>query len=80
VNLRFTARAAQDLRDIANYVKERNPGAALRVRAAILESLQNLVMFPQAGRQQNIEGVRKLATILIWSIIRLMRRPRKSLS
>jgi toxin ParE1/3/4 len=80
VNLRFIARAAQDLRDIANYVKERNPGAALRVRAAILESLQNLVMFPQAGRQQNIEGVRKLATILIWSIIRLMRRPRKSLS
>src|SRR5450759_2514802 len=41
---------------------ERNPQAALRVRAAILESLQNLVLFPQVGRQQKVEGVRKLVT------------------
>jgi toxin ParE1/3/4 len=34
----------------------------LRVRAAILESLQNLVLFPQVGRQQKVEGVRKLVT------------------
>jgi len=32
------------------------------VRAAILESLQNLVLFPQVGRQQKVEGVRKLVT------------------
>ena len=32
------------------------------MRAAILESLQNLVLFPQVGRQQNVEGVRKLVT------------------
>jgi toxin ParE1/3/4 len=36
--------------------------AALRVRAAILESLQNLVLFPQIGWQQKAEGVRKLVT------------------
>ena len=35
---------------------------ALRPRAAILESLQNLVLFPHIGRQQQVEGVRKLVT------------------
>jgi plasmid stabilization system protein ParE len=39
MKLRFTPRAAQDLASIAAYIRERNPPAALRVRAAILESL-----------------------------------------
>ena len=62
MKLRFTPRAAQDLADIAEAIHERNPKSALRVRAAILESLQNLVLFPQVGRQQKVEGVRKLVT------------------
>ena len=62
MKLRFTRRATQDLADIADYIRESNPQAALRVRAAILESLQNLVLFPQVGRQQKVEGVRKLVT------------------
>jgi plasmid stabilization system protein ParE len=62
MKLRFTPRAAQDLGDIGDYICERNPQAGLRVRAAILESLQNLVLFPQVGRQQAVEGVRKLVT------------------
>lgn len=62
MKLRFTPRAAQDLVDIADYIYERNPAASLRVRAAILESLQNLVLFPEAGRRQTVEGVRKLVT------------------
>ena len=41
MKLRFTPRAAQDLADIADYILEHSPQAALRVRAAILESLQN---------------------------------------
>jgi toxin ParE1/3/4 len=52
----------RDLGEIADCVRERNPEAALRVRAAILESLQNLVLFPQVGRRQKVEGVRKLVT------------------
>jgi toxin ParE1/3/4 len=32
------------------------------VRDAILESLQNLVLFPHIGRQQAVESVRKLVT------------------
>ena len=62
MKLRFTERAAQDLFDIADYVRERNPPAALRVRDAILESLQNLALFPHIGRQQTVESVRKLVT------------------
>jgi addiction module RelE/StbE family toxin len=62
MRLRFTPRAAQDLAEIADYIRVRNPGAALRVRADILQSLQNLVLFPGAGRRQNMEGVRKLVT------------------
>ena len=62
MNLRFTPRAAQDLADIADYIRVRNPTAAQRVRAAILDSLQNLVLFPNIGRLQNVENVRKLVT------------------
>jgi len=62
MKLRFTLRATQDLVDIAEYIRERNPDAALRVRAAILGSLQGLVLFPEAGRRQKLEGVRKLIT------------------
>ena len=62
MKLRFTERATQDLVDIADYVREHNPQAAIRVRDATLESLQILVQFPQIGRQQSVESVRKLVT------------------
>jgi plasmid stabilization system protein ParE len=62
MKLRFTPRATQDLASIAAYIRDRNPPAALRVRAAILESLQSLILFPHIGRQQQVEGVRKLVT------------------
>ena len=60
MKLRFTARAARDLADIADYIRARDPSAALRVRAAIIETMRNLILFPEAGRQQNLQGVRKL--------------------
>jgi toxin ParE1/3/4 len=62
MKLRFTPRATHDLIDIADYIQERNPAASLRVRAAILDSLQNLLMSPEIGRRQTVEGVRKLVT------------------
>jgi toxin ParE1/3/4 len=62
MKLRFTPRAAQDIAAIADYIRARNPGAARQVRAAILQSLQNLVLFPKVGRAQAVEGVRKLVT------------------
>jgi toxin ParE1/3/4 len=62
MKLRFTPRATQDLATIADYIVTRNPHAALRVRAAILDSVQNLVAFPHMGRPQAVEDVRKLVT------------------
>jgi toxin ParE1/3/4 len=62
MKLRFAPRATQDLTKIADYIRERNPAAALRVRATILDSLQNLVLFPEVGRPQTVENVRKLVT------------------
>jgi toxin ParE1/3/4 len=46
MKLRFTPRAARDIVGIADYILEHSPQAALRVRAAILESLQSLILFP----------------------------------
>jgi toxin ParE1/3/4 len=60
MRLRFTPRAARDLAEIADHIREHSPTAALRVRAAIIESLQSLILFPHIGRQQKVEGVRKL--------------------
>jgi toxin ParE1/3/4 len=62
MRLRFTARASQDLIEIADYIQAENPAAALRVRTAILHALQDLVVFPRLGRPQAVEGVRKLVT------------------
>jgi|SRR6266568_1287301 len=62
MKLRFAPRAAQDLVAIADYLHARSPHAAQHVRATILRSLQNLILFPQVGRAQSVEGVRKLVT------------------
>lgn len=62
MKLRYSQRAKRDLDNIGDYVRERNPEAALRVRTAIVRSLRTLVMFPYIGRQQNALGVRKLVT------------------
>ena len=62
MRLRFTPRATQDLAAIGDYIRSKNPAAAVRVRAAILETLRMLTRFPRAGRAQTIEGVRKIVT------------------
>jgi toxin ParE1/3/4 len=45
MKLRFTPRATANLIEIADYIHAYNPAAAKRVRAAIYESLQNLILF-----------------------------------
>jgi toxin ParE1/3/4 len=62
MKLRVTRRATQDLADIADYIAERNPQAARRVRSAILESFRTVVLFPNAGRRQRVRNVRRLVT------------------
>lgn len=62
MKLRFTPRAVENIAAIASYIRERNPAASVRVRTAIYASLQNLILFPRAGRPQKVVGVRKLVT------------------
>jgi toxin ParE1/3/4 len=59
MKLRFTPRAVENIAAIADYIHARNPAAAQRVRAAIYESLQDIILFPHAGRLQQTEGIRK---------------------
>jgi plasmid stabilization system protein ParE len=42
--------------------RERNPAASERVRAAIYESLQDLILFPHVGHPQQTPGVRRFIT------------------
>jgi toxin ParE1/3/4 len=62
MKLRFTPRALENISAIADYIRLRNPTAATRVRAAIYESLQDIILFPQIGRRQQTEGVRRFVT------------------
>lgn len=62
MRLRFALRASQDLIEIADYIRERNPAAASKVRDAVLRTVEILVLFPEIGRRQSAEGVRKIAT------------------
>jgi toxin ParE1/3/4 len=56
MKLRFTPRALENIAHIAD------PSAAQRVRDDIYDGLRNLILFPQVGRLQQTEGVRKLVT------------------
>jgi addiction module RelE/StbE family toxin len=60
MKITYTPRATADLVEIADYLKGRSPQGAARVRAAILETLQNLVQFPRLGRLQTVDTVRKI--------------------
>jgi toxin ParE1/3/4 len=62
MRLRFTPRATRDLAEIAEYIHDRSPNAALRVRSVILQSLEDLLLFSELGRRQTIRDVRKLVT------------------
>jgi toxin ParE1/3/4 len=62
MKLRLTPRATENLVEIADYFLDRNPAAGLSVRDAIYETLQVLILFPNAGRLQTVGQVRKLAT------------------
>jgi plasmid stabilization system protein ParE len=49
MKLRFTPRSVENIASIADYVRERNPAAAQRVRAAVYEALQDLILFPMSA-------------------------------
>ena len=62
MKLRFTPLAVETIAETADFIRTENPRAAQRVRAAIYEGLEILLIFPHAGRLQRTEGVRKFVT------------------
>jgi toxin ParE1/3/4 len=62
MKVRFTPRAIENINEVSDYLQIRNPAAAERVRSAIYEAIQNLILFPRVGRHQHIPGVRRVVT------------------
>ena len=60
LTIRYLPPAERDIHAIADYLLERNPDAAARVRGAILRTLEVAAHFPQLGRSQQTPRVRKL--------------------
>jgi toxin ParE1/3/4 len=61
VRLSYTSRAIADLTEIADYLVQRSPIGAERVRTAILVTLRTIIDLPHAGRLQTVAAVRKIA-------------------
>ncbi len=49
MRLRFTPRAIENLAELAEYIRSRNPVGARRVQADILDSLRTALRFPKVG-------------------------------
>jgi toxin ParE1/3/4 len=61
MEVRWTAPAAQDLENIAAYIRRENPQAARRVTRALFEAAMSLDTFPNRGRPGRIPGTRELS-------------------
>ncbi len=60
LTLRFSARALADIAEIRDYLFERSPTGAERVRLHFAETIDRLADFPFLGRATDEPGVRVL--------------------
>ena len=60
MRLRYSGRAIDDLRSIAAYVREHNPGSAKRVRSHIRRTIDQLADFPHLGTPTARIAIRRL--------------------
>jgi toxin ParE1/3/4 len=58
VKVRYSKRAVADLVDIAGYIRERNPRAAMAVEKRIRASIEQLEIFPFIGRATDAASIR----------------------
>ena len=59
MRVEFTELALEQLSDIIDYLRQRNPAAASRAAASLRIAVQNLELHPRLGREQS-NGSRKL--------------------
>jgi len=60
IQVRWTAPAAQDLQEIARYIRKDNPSAARAIAKALFDAANSLNNFPYKGRLGRIAGTREL--------------------
>jgi toxin ParE1/3/4 len=60
LKVRFDGRALADLAEIRDYLVERSPSGAERVRLHLLETIDRLADFPFLGRPTDEQSVRVL--------------------
>jgi addiction module RelE/StbE family toxin len=60
MQVRWTAPAAQDLQEIARYIRKDNSSAARAVAKALFDAANGLDMFPSRGWEGRIAGTREL--------------------
>lgn len=60
LTIRFDPRALADLATIRDYLIERSPSGAERVRVHLVETIERLADFPFLGRQTDEPNVRVL--------------------
>ncbi len=58
--IRYNRRAIRDLLEIADYIRDRSPSAAERVRGRIEELIGGLADFPYQGSPTDEPGIRRL--------------------
>ena len=49
MKIRFTAEAIHDLERLREFVETKNPHAARRIAAELLDGIENLALFPDMG-------------------------------
>jgi plasmid stabilization system protein ParE len=49
MRIRFTVEAINDLERLRTFVETRNPHAARRIAAELLDGIENLALFPEMG-------------------------------
>lgn len=60
MQVRWTTPAAQDLQEIARFIRKDSPSAARAVAKALFDAVNNLDIFPLRGRVGRIAGTREL--------------------
>jgi len=53
MKIRFTAEAIHDLERLRAFIESRNPHAARRIAAELLDGIENLALFPRLGLPVN---------------------------
>jgi toxin ParE1/3/4 len=63
VKIVWTRTARRDLEHLHAHIMEHDPGAAARMAAAILASVETLKQFPARGRAGRMPGTRELVVV-----------------